>query len=90
MRDMLDGGEPYPLPRGRRSSSAFATDLDEALERQGEVAIARQTPEQRLYLASQLAQFWDAANRIFELASTGQEDEARAQICSRCRNGRRH
>jgi signal transduction histidine kinase len=44
------------------------------------VAFARQTPEQRQYLATQVAQFWDAANRIFELAGSGREDEARAQI----------
>jgi signal transduction histidine kinase len=80
MRDMLDGGEPYPLTAWSSQFDRIRTDLDEALERQGEVAFARQTPEQRQYLASQLAQFWDAANRIFELARTGQEDEARAQI----------
>ncbi len=80
MRDMLDGGEPYPLTAWSSQFDRIRTDLDEALQRQGEVAFARQTPEQRQYLASQLAQFWDAANRIFELARTGQEDEARAQI----------
>jgi signal transduction histidine kinase len=80
MRDMLDGGEPYPLTAWSSQFERIRTDLDQALERQGEVAFARQTPEQREYLASQLTQFWDAANRIFELARTGQEDEARAQI----------
>jgi signal transduction histidine kinase len=80
MRDMLDGGEPYPLTAWSSQFERIRTDLDEALKRQGEVAFARQTPEQRQYLSSQLAQFWDAANRIFELAKTGQEDEARAQI----------
>ena len=63
-----------------RSSIAFARISTRHSKRQGEVALARQTPEQRQYLASQLAQFWDAANRIFELARTGHEDEARAQI----------
>ena len=80
MRDMLDGGEPYPLTAWSSQFERIRTDLDEALKRQGEVAFARQTPEQRQYLASQMAQFWDAASRIFELARTGQEDEARAQI----------
>src|SRR5215208_858241 len=80
MRDMLDGGEPYPLTAWSSQFERIRTDLDQALERQGEVAFARQTPEQREYLTSQLTQFWDAANRIFELARTGQEDEARAQI----------
>ena len=80
MRDMLDGGEPYPLTAWSTQFDRIRTDLDEALKRQGEVALAQQTPEQRQYLASQLAQFWDAADRIFELARTGNESEARAQI----------
>ncbi len=80
MRDMLDGGEPYPLTAWSSQFDRIRTGFDEALERQGEVAFARQTPEQRQYLASQLTQFWDAAKRIFEIARTGQEDEARAQI----------
>jgi signal transduction histidine kinase len=80
MRDMLDGDEPYPLTAWSSQFERIRTDLDEALKRQGEVAFARQTPEQRQYLATQVAQFWDAANRIFELAGNGQEDEARAQI----------
>jgi signal transduction histidine kinase len=80
MRDMLDGGEPYPLTAWASQFDRIRTDLDEALKRQGEVAFTPQTPEQRQYLASQVAQFWDAANRIFELARSGQENEARAQI----------
>ena len=42
--------------------------------------MARRTPEQQRYLATSLAQFWDAADRIFALARDGREDEARAQI----------
>ena len=80
MRDMLDGDEPYPLTAWSTQFDRIRTDLDEAIKRQGEVALAQQTPEQRQYLASQLAQFWDAADRIFELARTGNESEARAQI----------
>jgi signal transduction histidine kinase len=44
------------------------------------VALARQTPEQREFLATSLTQFWDAVDRIFELARNGNEAEARAQI----------
>ena len=42
--------------------------------------MARRTPEQSQYLASSLAQFWDAANRIFALAASGHDADARAQI----------
>jgi signal transduction histidine kinase len=80
MRDMLAGDEPYPLTAWSTQFERIRGDLDDALRRQGEVAFARQTPEQRQYLASQVAQFWDAAHRIFELAGSGREDEARAQI----------
>ncbi len=37
-------------------------------------------PSRAQYLASSVAQFWDAVDRIFELARAGREDEARAQI----------
>jgi signal transduction histidine kinase len=80
MRDMLDSDEPYPLTAWSTQFDRIRTDLNDALTRQGEVALAQQTPEQRQYLASQLDQFWDAADRIFELTRTGREDEARAQI----------
>jgi len=80
MRDMLDGGEPYPLTAWSAQFERIRLDLDDALQRQEEVAVARRTPEQRQYLASSLKQFWDAADRMFDLARAGREDEARAQI----------
>src|SRR5262245_16625445 len=80
MRDMLDGDEPYPLTAWSTQFERIRSDLDDALKRQGEVALVRQTPEQQQYLASQLAQVWHAANRISDLVRTGQETEARAQI----------
>ncbi len=80
MRDMLDNAEPYPLTAWSAQFDRIRTDLDDALARQGEVAIARRTPEQSQYLSREVAQFWDASNRIFDLARGGREDEARAQI----------
>jgi signal transduction histidine kinase len=80
MRDMLDTTEPYPLTAWSTQFDRIRRDLDDALKRQGEVALARQTPEQRQYLASSLDQFWSAVDRIFELARTGHEAEARTQI----------
>jgi len=80
MRDMLDSGEPYPLTAWSTQFDRIHADLDEALKRQGEVALARQTPEQRQFLATSLTQFWDAVDRIFELAQNGREGEAREQI----------
>jgi signal transduction histidine kinase len=79
MRDMLDTTEPYPLTAWSTQFDRIRIDLDDALKQQGAVALARQTPEQREYLATSLKQFWDAADRIFELARTN-ETEARTQI----------
>lgn len=80
MRDMLDSGEPYPLTAWSDQFARIRTDLDDALKRQGEVALTRQTPEQRHFLTNSVAQFWDAADRIFDLARRGRADEAREQI----------
>jgi signal transduction histidine kinase len=79
MRDMLDAAEPYPLTAWATQFERIRLDLDDALKQQGEVALARQTPEQREFLANSLKQFWDASDRIFDLARTD-EAEARAQI----------
>jgi hypothetical protein len=80
MRDMLDNEEPYPLTAWSDQFARIRADLDDALKRQGEVALARHTPEQRRFLATSVAQFWDASDRIFELARAGRADEARSQI----------
>lgn len=80
MRDMLDSGEPYPLTAWAAQFDRIRLDLEDALRREEEIAVARRTPEQRRYLASSVQQFWDAADRIFALARSGQEEEARAQI----------
>ena len=80
MRDMLDGGERYPLSAWSAPFARIRTDLDDALKQQEAVALARRTPEQAQYLAQSVAQFWDATDRMFALARAGKDDEARAQI----------
>jgi signal transduction histidine kinase len=80
MRDMLDSEEPYPLTAWKAQFARIRGDLDSAIAREAEVATAQRTPEQSRYLATSLVQFWDAADRIFELAAGGHEAEARTQI----------
>jgi signal transduction histidine kinase len=80
MRDMLDTTERYPLIAWSAPFARIRSDLDAALKQEEGLALARRTPEQSQYLASAVAQFWDAANRIFELARAGQEQEARLQV----------
>lgn len=80
MRDMLDNEEPYPLTAWSAQFQRVRTDLSDALRLEEEVAVAHRTAEQRQYLATSLAQFWDAVDRIFSLAQQGKESEARSQI----------
>jgi signal transduction histidine kinase len=77
---MLDSDEPYPLSAWSAPFERIRADLDDALKQQGAVAVARRTPEQAQYLTQSVAQFWDAADRIFALARAGQDAEARRQI----------
>ena len=80
MRDMLDNDEPYPITAWRAQFQRIRSDLDDALRREAELAIARSTPEQSQYLATNLTQFWDAVDRMFGFAQTGKDAEAREQI----------
>jgi signal transduction histidine kinase len=80
MRDMLDAEGPYPLSAWSAQFERIRADLDAALAREDQVAVARRTPQQREFLASSVTQFWDAANRTFALAGAGKEGEAREQI----------
>ena len=80
MRDMLDPEEHYKLTAWSAQFQRLRTDLEDALRREQDAAVARRSPEQRAYLEDSLTQFWDASNRIFELAAHGHEEEARAEI----------
>ena len=80
MRDMLDADEPYPLSAWSTQFQRIHADLDDALRREEEVALVERSPEQREFLRSALAQFWDAADRTFVLAQNGKQDEARSEI----------
>ena len=80
MRDMLDAGEPYPLSAWTAQLDRIRGDLDAALQLEDQYAAARRTPEQREYLRKQVAQFWDAMDRMFVLARENKENEAREQI----------
>lgn len=80
MRDMLDNDAGYPLTAWRAQFNRVRADLDDALRREERVAVARRTPEQRQYLGKSVTQFWDAVDRMFALAESGDEHEARGQI----------
>ena len=80
MRDMLDAGEPYPLTAWRPQVKRLREDLEDALKREETYSPGGRTQDQRRYLAREFAQLWDAIDRTFALAATGDEVEARTQI----------
>src|SRR6266853_173235 len=80
MRDMLDAREPYPLTAWSGQFQRIREDLDAALKLEESFSPAARTADQRQFLNQSLAQFWDAVDRMFELAASGKEKEARDQI----------
>ncbi len=79
MRDMLDAKERYPLTAWRSQFQRIRVDLEDALAREAALAPASRTPDQARYLASSMTQFWNALDRVFELAARD-EAEARVQV----------
>jgi len=80
MRDMLDADEPYPLSAWSAQFDRTRGDLDDALRREEAVAVVESSAEQRAYLRTSLAQFWDATDRTFSLARSGKDKEAREDV----------
>ena len=78
MRDMLDSSEPYALSAWRGQFRRMQYDLADAMAREEKLSGA--TTRQGQYLSSSMTQFWDALDRIFALAETGGEKEARTLI----------
>jgi len=80
MRDILDAREPYPLTAWTGQFERTREDLNAALKLEEQFSPAARTADQRLFLNQSLSQFWDAVDRMFELAAAGHEKEARDQI----------
>ena len=80
MRDMLEGSEPYPLTAWQGQFRRLRTDLEDAIAREAQSSPFDRDAEQSKYLRDSLVQFWDALDRIFALAQSGQETEARTLI----------
>ena len=85
MRDMLDTdsldqGQRYPLTAWKPEFERMRGDLGDAFRREREFAPPRRSPDQQQYLESSFAQFWDALDRMFQLAGGGREKDARVEI----------
>jgi signal transduction histidine kinase len=79
MHDMIDTKEGYPLTAWRSQLQRIHNDLTDAFAHESAVAPSTRTSDQTRYLASSMAQFWDALDRVFQLAETN-EPEARTQV----------
>ncbi|MGO9258585.1 MAG: sensor histidine kinase [Bryobacteraceae bacterium] len=73
LRDMLDHTEPYPLTAWRAPLARIRADLADALERDAKYSSAS---ESRAYLSTNVSQFWDALERVFSMAESGQAEKA--------------
>ena len=80
MRDMIDNDEPYPLTAWSAQFRRIRTDLDDAMHLEAGLAPTSRTVEQSASLSGSLTQFWDAVDRVFALAGSGKEKDARVQI----------
>jgi signal transduction histidine kinase len=80
MRDMIDNDEPYPLTAWSSQFQRIQTDLDDAMRLEAALAPTSRTQEQSAELGRSLAQFWDAAHRVFALAREDKEKDAITQI----------
>ncbi len=80
MRDMLDADAGRPLASWEPQFSRLRADLDDALAREGQVAVAPRPAAQGQALASSVSQFWSTAGRVFALARAGSNEAARQEI----------
>jgi len=80
MRDMLEGDEPYPVTAWAPQFERIRADLEDSIRIEEQLGMVDRAPEQRQYLVNSMKQFWDAVERMFALARTGKESEARTQI----------
>lgn len=80
LRDMLDQRQPYPLKAWSPEFQRIQQDLNDALAMEEKLSVAHRTPEQRQFMKDALAQFWVASDRIFSLASRGEDKPARDLI----------
>jgi signal transduction histidine kinase len=80
MRDILQGDEPYPLSAWESQFRRLRVDLDDALQKEDQLAAAHRTPDQRQYLATSVSQFWTDVDHVFAVAQSGKEKDARALV----------
>ena len=82
MRDITEQRSPYPVSAWTTEFARARADLQDALRIERELAPATREAEQQRFLNDSVSQFWQAADRMFQLSADGREREARATIQS--------
>ncbi|HTV01667.1 MAG TPA: sensor histidine kinase [Luteitalea sp.] len=85
LRDMTDRREPYPLVAWRQAFDRLRVDLEQALERERQLAPVARPPAQAQQLDEASRRMWSALDRGFAAASAGREAEALAVFTSDAR-----
>lgn len=79
-RDMLQESEPHNLIAWQNQFRRLRVDLDDGLRKEDLLAAGYRTPEQQQYLVASIADFWQAVDRVFAVAQTGDEKAARGLV----------
>ncbi len=82
-REMAEGAEPYPISAYRQEFDRLKLDLEDALRRQSQHAVASSAPAQRELLKSAFTRFWSQTDGLWALSSSGRENEARSLVRTR-------
>jgi signal transduction histidine kinase len=81
LRDMSLGQSHYQIADWRAAFNRIRQDMNDASKQESEFAVS--TPasdDKRNQLRTTLADFWNAADHVFDLAQNGKEAEAKSQL----------
>lgn len=88
LRDMAEGAEPYPITAYRQQMDRLRTDLEDALAIEAKTAVPERRPDQQRMLRSSSGLFWETMGELWNLASSGRENDAKALIRTRLESER--
>ncbi len=80
MRDMAEGASPYPVVAWKSEFERTRLDLQDALDKERQLAPAVRTIQQQSFLTDSLAEFWNVMGVMFEAAESGDDIEAKRLI----------
>jgi signal transduction histidine kinase len=88
LREAAESGDQYPLTAYHAAMQSLRVDLDDAIAQEHGLAPDSRTRDQQGLLEASLRRFWDEMDRMWMLASAGQEGEARTLVRTRLNSER--